>query len=161
MQQWNINSCTLSTEVLACLGLEHCRSRVFVCLRLCVYVPVCWCMILCLWGHLQCLRKAGKNLPLCTSLCVCFWVFVSLSLCVFGAPLSQIATEAGKPFQQRGRGVKQIKHKPTNHRRRLISTVLKGEPGMSDDSPVWISQWRCALCHHEHSLVTERKDQRG
>lgn len=131
-------------------GLEYCGSHV------CAYVAVCQCMILCLRGHLQCLRKAGKGeggekAALCTSLCVCFWVFVWRT--------SQPNRGAGRQaaLRQGGRGVKQIKHKPTNHRRWLISAVLKGEPGMSDDSPLWISQWRRAVCHHEYSRSQRRQ----
>lgn len=133
-------------------GLEYCGSHV------CAYVAVCQCMILCLRGHLQCLRKAGKGeggekKRRCVHLCV------SVFECLFGAPRSQIAAQAGRQaaLRQGGRGVKQIKHKPTNHRRWLISAVLKGEPGMSDDSPLWISQWRCAVCHHEYSRSQRRQ----
>lgn len=93
----------------------------------------------------------GRKVALCTSLCVCFWVFVWRT--------SQPNRGAGRQaaLRQGGRGVKQIKHKPTNHRRWLISAVLKGEPGMSDDSPLWISQWRCAVCHHEYSRSQRRQ----
>lgn len=53
----------------------------------------------------------------------------SASVCI--RCTSQLNCGTGRQrFRQRGRGVKQIKHKPTNHRRRLISAVLKGKPGM-------------------------------
>lgn len=123
----------------------------------CVYVALCWCVILSLWGHLQCLR----NLLLCTSLCVCF-LGLCVSACVFLVKTrSEIAAQPGSLFRQSGRGVRQIKHKPANHRRRLISAVLKGEPGMSDESLLWISQWCTTVCLHERSLVTEKRDREG
>lgn len=72
-------------------------------------------------------KKAGKikikkNLLQRTSLCL----FLSF---VCARCTSQPNHGTGsQPFRQRGRRAKQIKHKPTNHRRRLISAVLKGEP---------------------------------
>lgn len=75
---------------------------------------------------------------------------LDLCLCVFSAPQSQNHSSRQAAFlKERETSVKQIKHKPTNHRRRLISAALKGEPGMSDDYPLWISQWRRAVCHHK------------
>lgn len=129
-------------------GLEYCGSHV------CAYVAVCRCMILCLRGHLQCLRKAGKGEGEKSG---AVYIFVCLFLSVCLAHLTAKSRHRQAALRQGGRGVKQIKHKPTNHRRWLISAVLKGEPGMSDDSPLWISQWRCAVCHHEYSRSQRRQ----
>lgn len=64
------------------------------------------------------------------------YIFVCLFLSVCLAHLTAKSRRRQAALRQGGRGVKQIKHKPTNHRRWLISAVLKGEPGMSDDSPL-------------------------
>lgn len=39
---------------------------------------------------------------------------------------------------------------------RLISALLKGEAGMRDESPLWISQWHTAVCHHKNSHEEEK-----
>lgn len=70
----------------------------------------------------------GKSAAVCIFVCLFFE-----SVCV-GCPLQ---LNRGPAYAtERERGLKQIKHKPTNHRRRLISAVLKGEPGMSDEPPL-------------------------
>lgn len=79
----------------------------------------------------------GKEESAAVYIFVCLFLSLCVSACVCLVHLTAKSQHRQAAFfQQRGRGVKQIKHKPTNHRRRLISAVLKGEPGMSDDSPL-------------------------
>ncbi len=158
MKSWNINSCTLSTEVQHALVWST-AAHVCLCVNVCVWLSA---------GVWYCVSEATCSVSerqgkICRCVHLCVSVFEPMWVClrVFGAPHSQITAQAGSLFRQRGRGVKQIKHKPTNHRRWLISAVLKGEPGMSDDSPLWISQWRCTVCHHECTPGAERGGRAG
>ena len=98
----------------------------------------------------------------CVHLCVsvfprtvCVCVSAPVCVCVWWNSQRNCGT-ARQPLRQRGRGVKEIKHKPTNHRRRLISAVLKGEPGTSDESLLWISP--VTLCRMPPCILTGHRE---
>lgn len=79
----------------------------------------------------------GREKSAAVYIFVCLFLSLCVSACVCLVHLTAKSRHRQAAFStERERGVKQIKHKPTNHRRRLISAVLKGEPGMSDDSPL-------------------------
>lgn len=117
----------------------------------CESAAVCWCMILCLRPPAVSPKGREKSaatyvfVRLFLSLCVCWCVWSTL----------QPNHNTGRQSFQRSRGVKKIKHKPTNHRCRLISALLQGEPGRRDDSPLWISQWHSAVCQWEGKVQSK------
>lgn len=104
-------------------------------------------------GREKAAAAAAVYILVCESMCV--W-------CVFAAPhAAKSQTQAGLLFflffqQRSGRRAKQIKHKLTNHRRRLISAVLKGEPGMSDDPPY---EFLCDAA--PYATMKSHREQRG